>query len=92
MNISILASVGCQNLGDELILKNEIQLLRERYGQDTVFRVFSYDVENSFFEDESISYIEYFPVGIKDIHNLGRNIKNATSFFMTLLWSDLVVI
>ena len=28
MKISIFASIGAQNLGDELILKNEIELLK----------------------------------------------------------------
>jgi len=31
MNIVIFMAIGCQNLGDELILKNEIELLKEKY-------------------------------------------------------------
>jgi polysaccharide pyruvyl transferase WcaK-like protein len=31
MIISIFASVGQQNLGDELILKNEVKLLEKEY-------------------------------------------------------------
>jgi len=92
MNISIFASIGCQNLGDELILKNEILLLRERYGENVQFRVFSYDIHHPFFEDENIQYIEYFPIDIRNIKNIFRNIGNCFSFLTTLLWSDLVVI
>ena len=33
MNIAILASVGAQNLGDELILKNEVKLLEQEFSQ-----------------------------------------------------------
>lgn len=92
MNISLFASIGCQNLWDELILKNEIQLLQERFGENTQFRVFSYDPQNPFFLQPNISYLEYFPVGIKNPWNILRNLRNYSSFLGTLLWSDVVVI
>lgn len=92
MNISIFASIWCQNLWDELILKNEINLLQEKFWNDTKFRVFSYDLKNPFFSQSTISYIEYFPIDIKNPKNIFRNLKNYFSFFSTLLWSDLVVI
>lgn len=92
MKISIFASIGCQNLGDELILKNEISLLKEKYGNDTEFRVFTYDTKDLFFTDEYVTYLEYFPIGITSPKNIFRNIKNCFSFFYTLCWSDLVVI
>lgn len=65
MNIAIMMSVWCQNLWDELILKNEIQLLREKYGKKTKFRVFTYDLEDIFYQDETVEYLEYFPIWIK---------------------------
>lgn len=92
MNISIFASIGCQNLWDELILKNEIFLLRKRYGESTKFRVFTYDRENPFFQDKNISYIEYFPIASKNPKNILRNIRNYTNFVTSIFWSNLVVI
>ena len=49
MKISIFASIWAQNLWDELILKNEIKLLKKEYWEDTKFRVFTYDKKNPFY-------------------------------------------
>lgn len=92
MNISIFASIGAHNLGDELILKNEIKLLEQEFSGKNNFRVFSYDIKNPFFVAPNISYLEYFPIDSKKPKNLFRNIKNTLRFFSTLLWSDIVVI
>ena len=92
MNISIFASIWSQNLGDELILKNEIQLLREEFWEDTQFQVASYDPKNPFFQDENTDYFEYFPIWIRNPKNIARNIKNLWSFIASIIWSDIVVI
>jgi polysaccharide pyruvyl transferase WcaK-like protein len=93
MNIAILMSVWCQNLGDELILKNEIELLREKYNSNSInFKVFTYDTENIFFEDSFIEYLEYFPIWIKNPKNILRNIKNFINFSRIIKSSDKVVI
>lgn len=92
MNIVILMSVWCQNLWDELILKNEINLLNKKYPFDNHFRVFSYDIKNPFFISENIEYIEYFPIWIKKIWNLFRNIKNYYNFIKTIKWAEKVII
>lgn len=92
MKISILASIWAHNLGDELILKNEIQLLQQEFGLNTTFRVFTYDMKSPFIEADYIEYQEYFPIAIKDPKNIFRNIKNYFGFIKTLLWSDIVVI
>lgn len=93
MKISILASIWSQNLWDELILKNEIKILEKKYFDKKInFRVFTYDISDHFFEVENVSYIEYFPIWIKDFRNIFRNIKNFFSFLTTLIWSDIVVI
>lgn len=92
MKISILMSVWCQNLGDELILKNEIKLLRERFWADTIFKVFSYDTKKPFYIDEKVEYIEYFPIWIKNPKNIKRNIVNYFNFIKTIKKSDKVVI
>lgn len=92
MKICIFASIGSQNVWDELILKNEIKLLRQEFWENIQFRVASYDAENPFFEDESVKYFEYFPIWIKEFKNILRNIKNLWVFFRNILWSDMVVI
>lgn len=90
--ISIFASIWCQNLWDELILKNEIKILREEFWENTRFYVFTYDKRDIFFEDKNIFYKEYFPVWIKQTRNIFRNIKNFLSFLNITRKSDFVVI
>gem|GEM_PF-2803934 len=75
MKVAVFLSLGCKNLGDELIAKNEILLLRKHYGVNTIFRVFTYDLEETFLDefldfpkkenDEGEAYLqyrEYFPL------------------------------
>lgn len=107
MNISIFASIWCQNLGDELILKNEIKILENvefkakkldlininwQLLNPNSFRVFTYDIKNPFFVKENVKYLEYFPIWIKNKKNILKNLKNFISFIKTIFWSDLIVI
>ena len=92
MIISIFASIWAQNLWDELILKNEIKLLEKKYWKDTEFIVFSYDYKNPFLKKSNITYKEYFPVWIKKISNILRNIWNFFSFLSVVKKSDLIII
>jgi len=92
MNILIMMSIWCQNIWDELILKNEIVLLKEKYWKDTNFLVMTYDIKNFFYIDKNVRYIEYFPIWIKKIRNIYRNIKNFFVFIKSILLSDKVVI
>ncbi|MCH8518583.1 polysaccharide pyruvyl transferase family protein [Candidatus Gracilibacteria bacterium] len=98
MNISIFASIGCQNLGDELILKNEIELLRQEFGTGTSvpvpmsFQVASYDSQHPAFKIADTEYFEYFPIESKNPKNISRNIKNFFKFLGVVIWSDIVVI
>ena len=93
MLISIFASIGSQNLGDELILKNEIKILKEKYkSKSPRFIVFSYDPKNPFFEDEDIIYKEYFPIWLKNPKNIFKNIFNFFVFLKYVILSDLIVI
>ena len=91
MNITILASIGAQNLGDELIIKNEVMLLEKEFPKSN-FRIFTYDREHPFFQQNNIEYIEYFPIDSKKIKNLLRNIRNLFTFLRAIYWSDIVVI
>ncbi|MCT4617461.1 MAG: polysaccharide pyruvyl transferase family protein [Candidatus Gracilibacteria bacterium] len=92
MKISILMSIGAQNLGDELILKNEIKLLEKKYGKDTQFIVFSYDYKNPFYKTINVKYKEYFPINIKNPKNLFRNIKNYFVFIREVISSRKIII
>lgn len=92
MHITILASIWCQNLWDELILKNEVKLLKEKYWSETNFSVFTYDLENIFFPDKNIKYLEYFPIWIRNPKNIFRNLKNYYNFVKTIKNTDKVVI
>lgn len=92
MNISIFLSCWQQNLWDELILKNEIKLLKKEYWENTLFTVFTYDLKDDFLQDNSIKYIEYFPISIKQPKNIIRNIKNFYNFLYQVYKSDLIVV
>lgn len=93
MLISILASIWSQNLWDELILKNEIKLLREEYkDKNPRFLVYSYDYKNPFYIGDDIEYIEYFPIDSKNKKNIFRNLKNFLLFLYYSIKSDFVVI
>ena len=92
MIICIMMSIWCQNLWDELILKNEINILKQKYWETTKFKVFTYDKNNIFFKDKNIEYINYFPIWIKNIKNIFFNLKNLVIFLKTIIESDLIVI
>lgn len=92
MNISVFASIWSENLWDELILKNEIELLKEEFSVDTRFKVATYDVRNPLFQIPWVSYFEYFPIALKNPKNILRNMKNFLKFLRVLWWSDRVVI
>lgn len=90
-NIFILAAIGSRNLWDELILKNEIALLRKEFWAESTFRVCSYDFHNPFYESQGLTYQEYFPIDAKNIQNIPRNGKNIVSFIRSVIWADIVV-
>lgn len=91
MKIVIFASIGDYNLWDELILKNEITLLKKEfsYGNPDFF-VASYTPEDIFFVDPSVVYFSYFPNGIRKnfLKNLWYLWKNLYHIFS----ADMVVI
>jgi hypothetical protein len=75
-----------------LILKNEINSLREKYKDfSPQFQVFTYDIKNIFYVAEYVEYFEYFPINIKNPKNIFRNIKNFLNFLFIVKKSDLVV-
>jgi len=99
MIISIFASIGAQNLWDELILKNEIKILKLKYSKiknisenEIFFKVFTYDLKDIFNIWDNIEYIEYFPINIKNIKKIFKNNYNFLNFIKTVIKSDLIVI
>lgn len=92
MKIAIFASIWAQNLWDELILKNEIKMLENEYEKDIQFFVFSYDYKNPFFIQDNIKYIEYFPIWIRKLKNIFKNILNFFVFLKIVKQSDLIII
>lgn len=92
MLISIFASIGCHNLWDELILKNEIKVLEEKYWEWVKFKVFTYDINDNFCKKENIEYVEYFPIFSRNFRFLFRNLKNLFNFLKITIKSDLIVV
>ena len=81
--ISIFWAIWCQNLWDELILKNEIKILKEEFWENTKFFVFTYDKKDIFFDDKNIVYKEYFPIGLKKIRSLILLLFDDEELFLT---------
>ncbi len=93
MKILIFASIWAKNLGDELILKNEVKFLREKYkSKNPRFIVFSYGLDDIFYNSADIEYKEYFPIWFKNLKNIFKNIFNFFVFFKYVIISDLIVV
>lgn len=100
MLITIFASIGCQNLGDELILKNEIILLEKQYSVlnkkgvliKPKFIVFSYNPKDVFFSQENITYKSYFPIWLRKKRNILKNIFWFIAFLHHASRSDLIIV
>ncbi|MCP4523850.1 MAG: polysaccharide pyruvyl transferase family protein [Candidatus Gracilibacteria bacterium] len=92
MKISIFASIGAYNLGDELIVKNEIKQLEKKYGKNIEFSVFTYDVKNPFIHAKNITYYEYFPCNIKSLKGIFKNVLNLYHFLYQTYVSNMIVI
>lgn len=88
MNISIFTATGHYNLGDELILLQEYEVLKEKY-PNANFYIFTYDKKSSLIEDK-IKYIKYFPSNIKK--KPFKNIKYLWKNIVAIYKSDLIII
>ena len=92
MKIAIFASIWAQNLGDELILKNEINILEKQYWDKTEFYVFTYDKKNIFFKKDNVFYCNYFPIWIKNPINFFKNFISFINFLRIIIISDLIIL
>ncbi|EKE27859.1 MAG: polysaccharide pyruvyl transferase family protein [uncultured bacterium (gcode 4)] len=78
MRIIIFTATWHYNLWDELILKQEYELLKAYY-PDSTFDIFTYDNKSSLLpKDENIRYVSYFPKNIR---------KNPFSNLRYLIWN-----
>lgn len=62
-----MAATGAYNLGDELIVSEEVRFVRSHYGNSVDITVFTYDRASSMISDPDIQYKSYFP------NNIGKN-------------------
>jgi polysaccharide pyruvyl transferase WcaK-like protein len=88
--ILIMTATGKSNLGDELILREEIRFLRERYG-DVTITVCTYDSKTHLIADAGgIKFISYFPNRLltRPLHNIWYFLSNI----FTIYRSDIVII
>jgi len=90
MHITLLTATGAYNLGDELILLQEYEYLKDRY-RDASFTVVTYDRASSLLPiREDIRYISYFPSSLRKKPFL--NILFFCRNLFALATSDLIVI
>lgn len=58
--ILIMTASGAYNLGDELILQEEVKFLQKHYGNVDI-TVFTYDKKSLILSDPSVHVATYFP-------------------------------
>lgn len=88
--IAIFTASGQYNLGDELILLAEYELLKQQY-PGAVFSVFTYQKNTTLLPtDSNIRFVSYFPNNLKN-----QPLKNVWYFLQnvfTIATSDCVII
>jgi hypothetical protein len=73
-------------------LKLKYSKLKNISENEIFFKVFTYDLKDNFYILNNLEYLEYFPINIKKIRNIFRNISNFYVFIKTVIKSDLIVI
>ncbi len=56
-----MTATGAYNLGDEIILAEELKFLQNHYGDMAEFTVFSYDKKSALVYDPTVKFVSYFP-------------------------------
>ncbi|HBB27090.1 TPA: hypothetical protein DCZ36_01160 [Candidatus Gracilibacteria bacterium] len=90
MHFSLFTATGAYNLGDELILLQEYEYLKNRY-KNASFSFFTYDEKSSLLpEDPMIEYLSYFPNHLKTrpIHNIWYLLQTI----LTIRSSDAIIV
>ncbi len=61
--ILIMTSTGSFNIGDELILKEEIGFIKNHYGNVEI-TVFTHDKKSALIKEDNIKFATYFPTNL----------------------------
>ncbi len=74
-----MTATGAYNLGDEIILAEELKFLQNHYGDMAEFTVFSYDKKSALVYDPTVKFVSYFPNNFFDhfFANIGYFFKNV---------------
>ena len=56
-----MTATGAYNLGDEVILAEELKFLQHHYGDMAHFTVFTYDQKSALIQDPTVNFVSYFP-------------------------------
>ncbi len=56
-----MTASGAYNLGDEIILAEELKFLQNHYGDMAEFTVFTYDKKSALVYDPNVRFMSYFP-------------------------------
>lgn len=88
-NIYILVLSGAYNLGDELILRSEIDFFRSQ-NPNVHITVATYDSDSFFGERKNIKFVSFFP------NNFKKHFFKNIVYFFRHIWmifrSDMVVV
>jgi polysaccharide pyruvyl transferase WcaK-like protein len=76
--VLIMTATGSYNLGDEVILSEELKFLQSHYGDMAEFCYFTHDPKWSFVKDPTVKVASYFPNGFfrNPFANIGYFFKN----------------
>lgn len=85
-----MTATGSYNLGDEIILREELAFLHGHYGEMVDFTIFTHDKKSALFQDDSVTWATYFP------HAFWSNpFANIGYFFMNIyrIWkADILIV
>ncbi len=74
-----MTAAGAHNLGDELILREEIRFVREHYGKHVDITAFAYDLTDILTRDPGVRFVSYFPNRLNEYF-----FKNIQFFFQNI--------
>jgi hypothetical protein len=88
--VLIMTATGSYNLGDEIILREELKFLHGHYGEMVDFTIFTHNKKSALFQDDSVGWATYFP------NNLFRNPLANIWYLIANIWriarADIMII
>lgn len=78
-----MTATGSYNLGDEVILREELKFFQGQYGASAHFTVFTHDKKSALFDDKDVTWLTYFPHGLftNPIGNIWYMIRNIIAIW-----------